>query len=59
MSTISIQYIGTLKGINKAKTEVKEKTFSNHDCNVILGLNFIGYCIGSNDVGPNCNVVLC
>ena len=41
MSTISIPYIGTLKGINKAKTEVKEKTFSNHDCNVILGLSCI------------------
>ncbi|MGA8563382.1 MAG: hypothetical protein WB587_01385 [Nitrososphaeraceae archaeon] len=41
MSTISIPYIGTLKGINKAKTEVKEKTFSNHDCNVILGLGCI------------------
>jgi hypothetical protein len=57
MSTISIPYIGTLKGINKAKTEVKEKTSSNHDCNVILGL--IEYCIGSNDVGPNCDVILC
>ena len=25
MSTIGIQYIGTLKGINKAKSEIKEK----------------------------------
>ena len=25
MSTISIPYIGTLKGINKAKTKIKEK----------------------------------
>jgi hypothetical protein len=41
MSTISIPYIGTLKGINKAKTEIKEKTSSNHDCYVILGLSCI------------------
>lgn len=41
MSTISIPYISTLKGINKAKTEIKEKTSSNHDCYVILGLGCI------------------
>ncbi|MGI8832877.1 MAG: hypothetical protein ACR2IS_09610 [Nitrososphaeraceae archaeon] len=41
MSTISIPYIGTLKGIDKAKTEIKEKKSSKHDCYVILGLSCI------------------
>ncbi len=41
MSTISIPYIGTLKGINKAKTKIKRKTSSNRDCYVILGLSCI------------------
>ena len=41
MSTISIPYIGTLKGIDKPKTETIEKTSTNHDCSVILGLHFI------------------
>jgi hypothetical protein len=41
MSTISIPYIGTLKGIDKPKTETIEKTSTNHDCSVILGLSSI------------------
>ena len=41
MSTISIPYIGTLKGIDKLKTETIEKTSTNQDCSVILGLSFI------------------
>ena len=39
MSTINIPYIGTLRGIGKSK--IKEKTSSNHDCYVILGLRCI------------------
>ena len=38
MSTISIPYNGTLKGIDKPKTETIEKKSTNHDCSVILGL---------------------
>ena len=41
MSTISIPYIGTLKGIDKPTTETIEKTSTNHDCSVILGLSSI------------------
>jgi hypothetical protein len=41
MSTISIPYIGKLKGINKSKSEAKEKTYSNQDCYIILGLSCI------------------
>ena len=41
MSTISIPHIGKLKGINKAKSEAKEKTYSNQDCYIILGLSCI------------------
>ena len=41
MNTISIPYIGTLKGKDKLKTETIEKTSTNQDCSVILGLSFI------------------
>jgi hypothetical protein len=41
MSTISVPYIGTLKGIDKPKTETIEKTSTNHDCSVNLGLSSI------------------
>ena len=41
MSTISILHIGKLKGINKSKSEAKEKTYSNQDCYIILGLSCI------------------
>ena len=41
MSTIGIPYIGKLKGINKAKSEAKEKTSSKQDCYIILGLSSI------------------
>ncbi|MDQ5869370.1 MAG: hypothetical protein M3530_06535 [Thermoproteota archaeon] len=41
MSTISIPHIGTLKGITSAKTKVKEKTSSNRDYYIIMGLSCI------------------
>ena len=41
MSIISIPHIGKLKRINKSKSEVKEKTYTNQDCYVILGLSCI------------------
>ena len=41
MSTTSIPYIGTLKGIDKPKAETIEKTSTNHDFSVILGLSSI------------------
>lgn len=41
MNTISVPYIGKLKGINKSKSEAKEKTYSNQDCYIILGLSCI------------------
>lgn len=54
MSTISIPYIGTLKGINKSKTEITEKTSSNHDCYVILGLScmLLGIVLVAMMLGP-------
>ena len=41
MSTTSIPYIGIFKGIDKPKVETIKKTFTNHDCSVILGLGSI------------------
>jgi hypothetical protein len=41
MSIITIPHIGTPKGISKAKTKLKGKTSSNHDCYIILGLSCI------------------
>jgi hypothetical protein len=54
MSTISIPYIGTLKGIDKPKTETIEKTSTNHDCSVILGLSSIllGIVLAAVMLGP-------
>ncbi len=62
MSTISIPFIGTLKGITKAKTEISEKTSSNHDCYIILGLSCIllGIVLVAMMLGPiamSCYVV--
>jgi hypothetical protein len=41
MSTISLLHIGTLKGISRAKTKVKQKTSSNRDYYIIIGLGCI------------------
>ncbi len=61
MSTISIPYNGTLKGIDKPKTETIEKKSTNHDCSVILGLSSIllSIVLVAMMLGPNCDVILC
>lgn len=41
MSTISIPHIGTVKEITKVRTKVKEKTSSNRDYYIIIGLSCV------------------